>query len=167
MAALISELAAHAGDKRIVVWAHNTHVAADPLSEHVPVGAQLKAKFGSRYLAVGVTMGKGSFRAWDNALELGVVAHTIDGPPPATLEAVLAHFITKEYGFVRLSDVPELANWLSLPRRSVENGGVMPYKNVWLLRRHLDSFDVVGFVAEVSPTMPTPTGVRRAEDLPK
>lgn len=167
MTALVEQLLVYAGDKRIVVWAHNTHVSADAASEYRPLGSQLRARIGSKYLAVGLLMGKGTFRAWDNALAQGVVPHTVEAPPPASLEAVLARFITKGYGFVRLRDVPDLAKWLGTPRRSVENGGVMPYKNHWLLRRQLASFDVVGFVAEVSPTTPTPTGVRRPEDRPK
>jgi hypothetical protein len=33
----------------------------------------------------------------------------------------------------------------------------------WPLIRHAVAFDIVGYVAQATPTTPTPTGVRRAK----
>lgn len=165
MAALTETVGAFADDARVVIWAHNTHVSTDASSQYAPLGSHLRARLGKRYVAVGLLMGRGTFRAWDYETKIGVIEHTVTERNPASLEAALAPHVPSGYRFLRLADVPALHDWLAIPRRTNQNGGVMPWKNQWVLYDHLASVDIVGFVADVTPTTPMPTGVRRAPPL--
>lgn len=149
------------GANRAVLWAHNGHINTDPHAGYIPLGARLRAAHGHKYMAVGLLMGSGEFRAWDVNQKVGVVSHRIDAPPAFTLEAhLLRHFVAGPV-FASLDEVPaELAQWISIPRRAVEVGGQM--SSEWRLRNHSAAFDAIGFVPRVSPTTPTPTGVRKA-----
>lgn len=57
----------HDPDARVVVWAHNSHVAeheARPRTDP-PLGAFLAARYGEAYRSVGVVLHEGAFTAWD------------------------------------------------------------------------------------------------------
>ncbi|HUQ04840.1 MAG TPA: erythromycin esterase family protein [Kofleriaceae bacterium] len=162
MAAITEALLARRDQGRIVIWAHNNHIATDPLSEVQPLGSHLRKRLGDGYLAVGLLMARGTFRAWDYESKVGVIEHTISEPAAATIEAALAPHLATPDGFVRLDDLTALKTWLSVPHRASENGGAMVWKNRLVLIRPRASFDIVGLVANSTPTTPTPTGVRVA-----
>jgi erythromycin esterase len=162
MASIVATILRYEESSRIVIWAHNNHVSTDASSAHRPLGSHLRKEFGAGYVSVGLFMGRGTFRAWDADTKVGVVEHTVSEAPPSSLEAALAPHVVGGESFLRLADSVELREWLRIPHRAVMNGGVMPRNNEWPLVRHADAFDIVGLVAEVTPTTPTATGVRRA-----
>jgi erythromycin esterase len=162
MAAIVEALLTRRDRGRIVIWAHNGHIATDRDSNATPLGSHLRKRLGDGYLAVGLLMARGTFRAWDYETKVGVIEHTTAEPAAETLEAALAPHLTTADGFVRLDDLPALHTWLSVPHGTNVNGGGMPWENRLLLVRHRASFDIVGLVANSTPTTPTPTGVRVA-----
>ncbi|GAB3642563.1 erythromycin esterase family protein [Spirosoma arcticum] len=48
---------------RVVVWAHNSHIATDDNGSFVPIGAYLRKSYGPDYYALGLVYNQGSFQA--------------------------------------------------------------------------------------------------------
>lgn len=48
---------------RVVVWAHNSHIATDSSGSFVPIGAYLRRSYGRDYYALGLVYNQGSFQA--------------------------------------------------------------------------------------------------------
>lgn len=66
--------------KKIVLWAHNEHVAHGRLPSHVPMGEYLKEAFGNRFVSVGLAFDQGAFRAQGKRNEIETFSV---GPAPA------------------------------------------------------------------------------------
>ncbi|WP_433174528.1 erythromycin esterase family protein [Actinoallomurus sp. CA-150999] len=83
---------------RVVLWAHNGHVANHRFAGGVPtMGSHLHARYGDAYYALGLLFGRGDFRArrgwpgpWQSGRGRKPVPNSVDSAPPATLEAQLA-----------------------------------------------------------------------------
>lgn len=48
---------------RVVVWAHNSHIATDSSGSFVPIGSYLRQTYGPAYYALGLVFNQGSFQA--------------------------------------------------------------------------------------------------------
>ncbi|WP_326579538.1 erythromycin esterase family protein [Actinacidiphila glaucinigra] len=83
---------------RVVVWAHNAHIAK---GRHdggpAPLGRHLHARYGDAYYALALLFGRGGFRArilrpgpWRRSRPRPPAANRIGPPPPGSLEALLA-----------------------------------------------------------------------------
>lgn len=83
---------------RVVVWAHNAHIAK---GRHdggpAPLGRHLHARYGDAYYALALLFGQGAFRArrlrpgpWRPSRPRLPAANRIGPPPPGSLEALLA-----------------------------------------------------------------------------
>ena len=76
---------------KIILWAHNTHIAAQP-AEVSEMGSLLRKKYGADYFTIGLMFGSGSFRALDRSegrVSGGVQACSLGPAPPGSLEAAL------------------------------------------------------------------------------
>ena len=69
--------------QKIVLWAHNGHVARD----EGWMGGHLAARFGDDYFPVGFATGSGSYYAWS---EGGLGVHPLTEPPPGSIESFFA-----------------------------------------------------------------------------
>jgi erythromycin esterase len=85
---------AHRPGVKVMVWAHNGHIAFEPPPQTASLGRHLKARHGAAYLSVGFVLGSGAYRALDARnvppakWRSAVFAF---GPPPAhTLNALMA-----------------------------------------------------------------------------
>lgn len=97
MADNIAWIAAQNPDSRIVVWAHNAHVAvqgapytnaAVGLTSSAPMGAHLRSMFGPGVVVFGFGFHQGSFRAFDLAGG-GSREFRVTPPPAGSLDAIL------------------------------------------------------------------------------
>lgn len=79
---------------KVMVWAHNGHIATRP--ERLALGRHLRERYGHNYLSIGFVLGSGSYRAVDaRTVPVGggprEFATFPFGPPPAgTIDALLA-----------------------------------------------------------------------------
>lgn len=74
---------------KVVLWAHNGHVAADPASaDWVPMGSHLRQAYGSSMVVIGFSFNQGSFRAMDTGK--GLHPFTVGPAPVESLDAALA-----------------------------------------------------------------------------
>jgi erythromycin esterase len=152
---------------RATLWAHLVHVAREYNVGERTLGAHLAAALGEGYRAYGLLAFAGSARAWDMKQEIGVIASTLQVPPPHSLEAVLK---------TRSSSAPltywtfaaatgEAARWLK-GVRVLRTFGSMFMGEYEVEYWDLQSFDGAILFESVSPTDPTPTGERRAQSRP-
>ena len=73
---------------RIIVWAHNGHVAHGSMHSYAPMGSYLRKMFGPQYVAFGFAFNEGSFQA----VETGKGLHdfSLSAAPEGSLDATLA-----------------------------------------------------------------------------
>ena len=73
---------------RIIVWAHNGHVARGGMPSYTPMGSYLRKMFGPQYLNFGFGFNEDSFQA----VEMGKGLHdfTVGPAPDGSLDATLA-----------------------------------------------------------------------------
>jgi erythromycin esterase-like protein len=85
-------LAQRPGTSRMVVWAHNAHVATAPYSRarRATMGAYLKRTFEDDVAVFGFAFDSGSFRARDAAGDDQPAEHVAEPMPARSLDGVLA-----------------------------------------------------------------------------
>jgi erythromycin esterase len=73
---------------KIIVWAHNGHIAHGGSPSYTPMGSYLRKMFGSLYVNFGFAFNEGSFQA----IEAGKGLHdfTVGPAPDGSLDATLA-----------------------------------------------------------------------------
>jgi erythromycin esterase-like protein len=71
---------------KIVLWAHNGHVAVSGIRGYEPMGADLRRKFGDQMVVFGFAFNRGSFQAIGNG---GLRDWTVPAAPEGTLDATL------------------------------------------------------------------------------
>jgi len=117
LAGNVEWLAGHAfpGEK-MVVWAHNMHVGADPQPKSM--GAFLRERFGRQLYTVGYAFQRGGLRAKaEGGTEADVTAFEAPPSPAGSGDAVLAAAGLSEF-FLDLAGVPPagpLGRWLAEP----------------------------------------------------
>jgi erythromycin esterase len=111
---------------RIVLWAHNAHVAVDrgyAAAAGGGLGWQLRERFGDDYRCVALTFSRGEFRAktltadGTASAEPGLVAFDVE-PPPGSLNRLLDGAPVDRF-FLDLrgvDPVSDLGRWLAAPR---------------------------------------------------
>lgn len=137
--------------KKIIVWAHNVHIAkgmtalggkslsADP-SAFVPMGATIHHYFGSHAYCIGFTGGEGSYMNYVDSKILDVPA-TMAGSVEAQLAAT-----GDAYGFLDYRHAPKSLRQ-SMPGSLADYG---PVKGEWP-----EVFDGLFFIDKVSPVQRT------------
>jgi erythromycin esterase len=94
---LLAQLAPLPGGARVVLWAHDGHVATSPIAGGWALGAHLRDTLGADYAAVAMSFGEGRFQAHqapaDGPGEPGergpMAAFEVGSPPADTFEALL------------------------------------------------------------------------------
>lgn len=138
---------------RIIVWAHNGHVAHGGMPSYTPMGSYLRKMFGPQYLNFGFAFNEGSFQA----VEMGKGLHdfTVGPAPDGSLDATLA---SAGYPIMAL-DVrtppkqPVAADWLKAPHQTRSIGAVFSNDqaaNYLLNAAAPEMFDVLVFVEKTT-----------------
>lgn len=154
-------------DTRVLLWAHNSHVATASDGWFVPAGVHLRSILGSDYVAVGQFFNRGRFRAWNmqerEEANRSVVPIDVEPAPSGYVENGLA-----KIGVARLvldlRKVPRRGpawEWLSTPHpfRDI-SAAYLDEESVRTLLILTDSFDAIVFIDEVEATRPKSTGLR-------
>lgn len=153
-------LADHLGtDARIVVWAHNFHVA-DLLGQQ---GYYLRRRFGDDMVVMGFTHAAGEFTAvWQNGIEfLGRQPMSLDPVAPLSYEAHLETARAPRYVLdLRNVDTGQPgAEWLAVPRQTRLIGCCYDSNRPWNYWGDMDVpalFDVLIHFDETGPTAVLP-----------
>ncbi|MBT2440037.1 erythromycin esterase family protein [Streptomyces sp. ISL-36] len=114
---------------RVMVWAHNGHIAKGTYGEQVPaLGSRLRERYGDAYYALALFFGKGSFlaRRGDDLRGLPV-RHRI-GTGFRSVEARLADAVRGDYyaDLRAAAASAEAAPWLHAPRAQRSFGANVP-----------------------------------------
>lgn len=141
---------------RIMLWAHNAHVASDG-SQHEPMGEYLRSMYGPEFVNMGFVFGRGSFRAFDmtNNQE---AEFTLGDPPAGSVDATLAALGMPRFA-ADLRNLPHgpVADWFGGERRSRQIGGgySAATPGVWIQpMRPVRAFDFLIFIARTTPSVP-------------
>jgi erythromycin esterase-like protein len=144
---------------KIVLWAHNGHVATGGFGGYEPMGVSLRQMFGAQMVVFGFAFNQGSFQA----VEMGKGLHDFAVPPaPAgSLDATFAATGIPLFA-LDLRDAPKsgpVANWLSEPHKSRSIGAVYSEDSAAQYLMDLtapQSFDVMLFVEKTTAARKNP-----------
>ncbi|MFJ5800986.1 erythromycin esterase family protein [Streptomyces decoyicus] len=153
MADAVSRLVDGSPQARVIVWAHNGHLAKGTYGDGVPaLGSRLRERYGDGYYALALLFGKGSF--------LARRGHDLQGPPRRhrigtgmrSVEARLAGAVPGDYyaDLRAAGPSPEAAQWLRAPQMQRSFGAHVPR---FVYRLHVaplvpaDHYDGIAFVA--------------------
>jgi erythromycin esterase-like protein len=111
---------------KIVVWAHNGHVATAGQSGFDPMGAALRKMFGNQMVVFGFAFNQGGFQAVEMPIpsKRGLRTFNVDPAPEGSLDAMLAS-AGLQIAAIDLRALPKsgaVANWFSEPRATKSIG---------------------------------------------
>ncbi len=142
---------------RMVLWAHNGHVAASSSNaQGEPMGSHLRRMFGDELVIVGFAFGEGSFQARDSS---GPLREFTLGPPPVgTLDATLLR-LHLPLLVLDLREEPadeKVRKWLSVPHFSRQIGASFSEDAAWQNQpiEAPKQFDLLCFVAQTTRARP-------------
>ena len=114
-------LASNPGAK-IMLWAHNGHVATAGMASFEPMGMVLRRLFGPQMVVFGFAFNQGSFQAIEMpfAEKGGLRTFTVEPAPKGTLDAMLAEtgLPIAAIDLRRLPGEGPVADWFSQPKAS-------------------------------------------------
>jgi erythromycin esterase len=141
-------------EARMIVWAHNGHVAADPgAGFFLSMGAHLRQRLGQALLVMGFSFDQGSFRAVETGAGLRefTVGPAVDGSLDRTLAGVGLPYLALDMRAAARAE--PAASWLSQPLKMRSIGALfssaiepMSYYARFIQR----DFDVILFVARTT-----------------
>ena len=157
---------------RMVLWAHNGHIATGPILPSVPsLGSYLRRTFGQSYYAVGFGFDRGSFQArnldQDDSQYGAVQNFEIASAPQDSIEWFLSRPGLRNY-LVDLRSVPKegaVMEWSNSAREMRHSLGAA-YSVKWpssaYTRRIVprEYYDGLAFVEKTTRAQPNPSGVR-------
>ncbi len=149
---------------KLVVWAHNTHVAVGGFPFET-MGSYLRKQFGLKLLVFGLDFGEGSFRARSqNALGHPLSVFSVVSPAPGSLEEVLTSSRPSDF-ILDLRRTPSrgpVADWMNEDRGTHEVGAAYDDTRRGMYRAGdpstvsvnvLKCFDVLLFVRRTTPSI--------------
>jgi erythromycin esterase len=161
MARMVIAARKTAPEGKVILWAHNGHVAREPSDGYPAMGGVLAAHDRRSYYPIALLLAGGRSRAWDQAGEIGVIPHEAAPVEPFQVEQLLLKTTGGALGFVIPSRLPpESRKWLATPRYMSEFGSAI--NRELTLYDSTRAFAAFGLIPVASPTTPTPTGIRDA-----
>ena len=150
-------------DAKIVLWAHNGHVAADSNHGYEPMGASLRKMFGDRMVVFGFAFNQGSFQAVEMPFpsKKGLRNFTVAPAPEGSLDATLAAAGLR-IAAIDLRGLPKqgpVAKWFGEPRatRSIGAGyGEEFAANFLDMQIAPKTYDAILFVEKTNAARPLP-----------
>jgi TonB family protein len=111
---------------KIVLWAHNGHVATGGNFGYDPMGASLRKMFGNQMVVFGFAFNQGGFQAIEMPLpsKRGLRTFNVDPAPEGSLDAMLAS-AGLQIAAIDLRSLPKegaVAKWFSEPRATKSIG---------------------------------------------
>lgn len=109
---------------KIIVWAHNGHIAHGGIPSFTPMGGYLRKMFGAQYVNFGFAFNSGAFQAM--GLGQGLVNFTVGPAPDGSLDATLAS-VGVPIMALDLRTLPKqtaAADWLKAPHQTRSIGAV-------------------------------------------
>ncbi|WP_371640099.1 erythromycin esterase family protein [Streptomyces virginiae] len=153
MAEAVTRLVDDDPEARVMVWAHNGHIAKGTYGDQVPaLGSRLRERYGDAYYALALLFGKGSFLARRGTdLQRPPIRHRI-GTGLRSLEARLTHAVPGDYyaDFRAAGSAADAASWLHAPHAQRSFGANVP---AFLYRLNTaplvpaEDYDGIAFVA--------------------
>jgi erythromycin esterase len=143
----------HNPGAKIVLWAHNTHVAGGGLPQDM-MGSTLRRAYGQQMVVFGLTFNRGSF----HAVQAGggtVRVVTVPVAPPGTLDAMLASAAVPMFA-LPLGTAPA---WFSEQRQSRLIGATYPDRQPYAHLRRLvpaAAFDALIFIDQTTAARRNP-----------
>jgi erythromycin esterase len=154
-------------EAKLVAWAHNAHVAADPGDRNGSMGTWLRKQFGAEVVNFGFAFNQGSLRARDMAHAGEVRSFAIGPAPPGSLDAVLAG-AGLSIAAVDLRALPKsgpVAAFFRRPLLARWAGAGFVKGGFAISKTFPEAYDALLFVEKTSAAEPLPEGLRAA--LPK
>jgi erythromycin esterase-like protein len=127
---------------KVVLWAHNGHVATGGISSET-MGAALRAMYGSEMVVFGLAFNQGSFQAIAQGGG-GLKNFTVPPARPDTLDATLASAGIPLF----VVDLRMAPSWFAQPRGSRQIGAMYPEGDPYALVANITptaAFDAVAF----------------------
>jgi len=162
-------------DAKIVVWAHNFHIANIPGCPNM--GARLKDFYGDLYFPFALMSDKGAFQSrpietWEGSWAPGDLQEIVqDHAVPGTIEHKLQDLREGMYYFdlrTALRTDKETRDVLAEPMRTFESGGAhriytTDEENLKACAEYdySEAFDGIFFVRDTTRARPTPSGMRK------
>ncbi|HXJ40001.1 MAG TPA: erythromycin esterase family protein [Bryobacteraceae bacterium] len=147
----------HSQDGKMVIWAHNGHVAVGGgIVGTESMGTKLRRVFGDQIVAFGFAFNQGSFRAVSPQRRI-LAEFRVPPAPAGSLDSVLAATEIPVF-LIDLRPAPRsgpVAAWLARPHTSREIGSEYPDYALFDQIYSFDvrrNFDVLVFVAKTTPT---------------
>lgn len=167
MAANVDHLLQDGGSAaKVVVWAHNAHIARSSEGLFAPnlatMGKVLAERHGEQYVAVGFAFGTGSFQAIVDEDSPRLVEIRVGPPPPGSLDADLLEGAQTPAFLLPLRNAPDpLGEWLQREHITREVGAVFSSEADMLQQIvPVTRYDILACVAHTTRARPTETGDR-------
>jgi erythromycin esterase len=164
MSRMVLDVIARQPESLACIWAHLGHVAREDYIGSGSMGAHLTAALGTAYQVYGMFASAGAARAWDPQLKVGVTPHTLPSPPAGSVEATL----TRYAGAARITywrfdrATGGMATWLHGIHLVDQFGATYPGDRNVFVPMDLLAIDGAILLAQVTPSVPTPSGARLA-----
>ena len=178
-------------DRKLIVWAHNAHVArqtmevpanvgsppAPDAGEHEPPematvktqGWHLAERFGGDQRVIGFALGGGHVKMWHLLEDRTLRDRAFGAPPEDTLDAALAR-LGEPLVAVDVRNPPSdgvVSDWLRAPRRSrsVTAGWFSEMSEFFTGRNWLPAYDVIVYVEKSTGVSYNPTVVTSLDEM--
>lgn len=156
MADNVRWLAEQHPDAKIVIWAHNEHVAVGGAGlGPETMGADLRQAFGTNMVVIGTAFGEGGFRAQPMPGQPGAPrAVTVPPAPAVSLDGTLSAAKLPLFAI----DLRHAPAWFSEPHAAREIGCCYPDNQPFALMGDVTAskaFDVLVFIDKVTAARPT------------
>jgi len=153
MAANVKWILDQSPGAKIVLWAHNGHVARANQGGYQPMGAFLKKMYGDQMVVFGFGFNQGSFQAIQEGK--GLRDFTVPPAPPGSLDATFgaAGIPILAFDVRQAPSGSALATWLGQPHQTRSIGAVFSEESAANYLMNLavsESFDVLLFVEKTT-----------------
>jgi erythromycin esterase len=144
---------------KVVLWAHNMHVARKPQNGIEYMGSRLSKRMGADLVVLGFAFNRGAFQA-RNGLAGPVQTFTVPPAPGGSMDAVLAASGVR-IGVIDLRQAPAGAReWLTEPRGTRNIGAAFSSSAAMRVSPFpfSEAYDGLIFVEETTAARPNPGG---------
>ncbi|MFL5542378.1 MAG: erythromycin esterase family protein [Longimicrobiaceae bacterium] len=152
---------------RVVLWAHNGHVQAEPSDGMPTLGTHLRRWYGNGYYALGFAFASGAFQARDatpNATPPLVLREfRLEAPQEGSVNGYFARARPGDYlvDFRRAPRPTAARAWLAAPGRMISIGSAFattwPESAIYQTVAPGRAFDGIAFIRETTRARPNPT----------
>jgi erythromycin esterase len=148
---------------RMVIWAHNDHIAFDKAAATPEMGAYLRKVFGNSYYAFGFSFNEGAFQSMEITKGKATVAEFNLGPAPVgSIDWYFARAGTANYiiDFQSAPKTGKVAEWLGLPLPMRDYGSMVSREDLetgYMFPTILgENWDAIIFIGKTSRARPNP-----------